>query len=310
MDKEKLVPIRVASHHSQLSVSAIRAWERRYQAVKPQRDESNRRLYRQQDLERLNQLRIATHFGHRISGIAGFSLRQLKRLNEEDESSILRSAPDRRMRPSTGAVMRYFDNCIDALRKMDACTLLKEIENSIKEIGMLLSLEELLLPLINHVNEECRFGELSGGHRQFLDQLIHAFLLLESMRASGQNHATLVCQLREDPELHALRALSLINHYGWQATYLRADSPQVLIDAIWAKNARVILVVFGGHNEDPDIPNQLRRLSSDKLVRKGKLILLMPERFAYTDVADEVGAKLIREASQVYPLLKEMEEMN
>ena len=310
MEKEKMVPIRVASHHSQLSVSAIRAWEQRYQAIKPQRDESNRRMYKRQDLERLNQLRIATHFGHRISGIAGLSLRQLRRLNEEDERSILRSAPERRMRPSTGAVMHYFDNCIDALRKMDAYTLLKEIENSIKEIGMLLSLEELLLPLIDHVNEECRFGELSGGHRQFLDQLIHAFLLLESMKVGGQNHATLVCQLREDPELHALRALSLINHYGWRATYLRAENPQVIIDAVWAKNARVILIVFGSHNEDPDMPNQLRHLASDKLVRKGKLILLMPERFAYADVADEVGAKLIREANQAHPLLKEMEEMN
>ena len=70
-----------------LTVETLRAWERRYRVVVPQRDEMGRRVYRAEDVLRLRRLREATDRGHPIS-----------RLVQLDETSLagLLHEPERR----------------------------------------------------------------------------------------------------------------------------------------------------------------------------------------------------------------------
>ena len=63
-----------------LKPELIRAWERRYGAVKPVRSSGGTRRYRSSDLERLSQLKTLVDQGHRISAIASLDEAQLKRL--------------------------------------------------------------------------------------------------------------------------------------------------------------------------------------------------------------------------------------
>ncbi|MGE9269327.1 MAG: MerR family transcriptional regulator, partial [Verrucomicrobiales bacterium] len=63
-----------------LSAQGIRMWEKRYDAVVPKRSDTNRRLYRREDVERLVRMKQLTEAGHSISSIAGLSLEQLERL--------------------------------------------------------------------------------------------------------------------------------------------------------------------------------------------------------------------------------------
>lgn len=72
-----------------LTAPGIRMWEKRYAAVTPERTESNRRLYRAEDVERLVLMKRLTDRGHAISTIANLSLPELEdRL--EDAESLLR----------------------------------------------------------------------------------------------------------------------------------------------------------------------------------------------------------------------------
>ncbi len=73
-------PIGFVSLHTGLSTHVIRAWERRYQAVAPQRSETGRRLFTQSDIDRLILLKRVIQNGHSISHIAGLERRDLVEL--------------------------------------------------------------------------------------------------------------------------------------------------------------------------------------------------------------------------------------
>ena len=66
-----------------LSTHSIRAWERRYGAVKPRRAESGLRLYSQHDILRLQLMKALTDQGEQISLLANLNEQQLRqRLSE------------------------------------------------------------------------------------------------------------------------------------------------------------------------------------------------------------------------------------
>ncbi len=62
--------IRIAAKRSGLSPHVIRVWEKRYDAVSPDRTDTNRRRYSDAEIERLTLLRLATEAGHTISSVA------------------------------------------------------------------------------------------------------------------------------------------------------------------------------------------------------------------------------------------------
>ena len=79
--------IKTASRMTGLSAHLIRIWEKRYGAVAPKRTATNRRLYSDDEIERLNLLRLATAAGHSIGNIAKLPLARLKSLVAKAELS-------------------------------------------------------------------------------------------------------------------------------------------------------------------------------------------------------------------------------
>ena len=65
----------------------IRAWERRYKAIVPQRTGTNRRLCSDEEIHRLQLLRRATAAGHGIGQIAGLSDKDLEKIVENVEAA-------------------------------------------------------------------------------------------------------------------------------------------------------------------------------------------------------------------------------
>jgi DNA-binding transcriptional MerR regulator len=63
-------------------------WEKRYGAVEPDRSNSNRRLYRAEDVERLVLMKRLTDRGHAISTIANLGLLDLEERLEKAESLL------------------------------------------------------------------------------------------------------------------------------------------------------------------------------------------------------------------------------
>ena len=97
----------------------LRAWERRYKAVKPTRSSNGRRLYSDNDVKKLMLLQRIISGGRRIGDIANLNIKNLENLIESDESAtaVKTSLTNR---PSTGSVMEHFDGSIEAIRELDA----------------------------------------------------------------------------------------------------------------------------------------------------------------------------------------------
>ena len=81
-------PIRVVAKRTGLSPHVIRAWEKRYEAVRPTRTPTGRRVYSNEDLERLMLLRQATLLGRSIGQIAKVPTEELRAIVEEDEAAV------------------------------------------------------------------------------------------------------------------------------------------------------------------------------------------------------------------------------
>src|SRR6185312_8172121 len=82
-------PMRVVTRRTGLSADLLRAWERRYEVVKPSRSEGGRRLYSDADIERLRLLYRATLAGRSIGQVAELSteaLTALVRLDAEADA--------------------------------------------------------------------------------------------------------------------------------------------------------------------------------------------------------------------------------
>lgn len=75
--------ILAASHISGVPTESIRAWERRYKALTPQRLQNGRRSYSTEDIEKLSLLNKLTHEGHSIGQIASLSTKNLKNLYQK-----------------------------------------------------------------------------------------------------------------------------------------------------------------------------------------------------------------------------------
>src|SRR5579871_2950965 len=94
--RETMHTIKFVAQHTGLSAHTIRAWERRYAALSPERTATNRRLYSTDDMEKLSLLRRAVQAGHNIGQIARLSLSDLQRLLAQNEALEAERVPARR----------------------------------------------------------------------------------------------------------------------------------------------------------------------------------------------------------------------
>lgn len=70
--------IGAVSRLTQIHPETIRVWERRYELVSPSRSDSGRRLYSDEDIERLSLVKQLTELGHSVSGLARLSDQELR----------------------------------------------------------------------------------------------------------------------------------------------------------------------------------------------------------------------------------------
>ncbi len=81
-------PIGYVSSYTGLSTHVLRAWERRYHAVNPNRSAGGRRLYTQADIDRLLLLKQVVDSGHAISNVACLAKTKLIELADRCKPSV------------------------------------------------------------------------------------------------------------------------------------------------------------------------------------------------------------------------------
>lgn len=298
MDEKQLHPMRIVTRRTGLSHHVIRVWERRYSAVTPKRTDTNRRLYSDADIERLNLLRRAIQGGRSIGDIADLSTESLKELIRTDEKldsgkyavpSEVDASPD-----------YLFEACIAKVKQLDSPGL----ENVLQYASIVLSgpvlLEKLVAPLIQHIGDLWQHGDIRVAHEHFATAVIRTFLgaMRTNSRVDDLAPAIIVTTPpRQRHELGALMAAITAASEGWQVTYLGADLPiEEIVEATRKNDGRVVALSIVHPGDDPRLHSDLSRLV--QLVGSN-VTLLVGGRVAknYEKVVTGHGGKILSDMS-------------
>lgn len=250
--KTLLYPIRAVSKETGISIDTLRAWEKRYQVVVPQRDERGR-LYTEADIQRLRLLNSAVEKGHAIGRVAALS-------NEDLEALVFSPALKlREAEPAGTGVPADFPaksqtHCalLEAIERLDYA----EAERELSLLAAVLPPRELVhsiaLPLMRQVGQAWHAGQLSIAQGHMTSSLLRNQLgaLIPLHRRSTP--ATKLLFATPSGELHEfgiLVAAMLAASGGLGITYLGANLPgEEIVFAAQKTAPQVVVLGFIGAN--------------------------------------------------------------
>lgn len=302
MSSEYKYPIKVVSQMTGLSVHVIRAWEKRYNVVEPDRTDTNRRLYSEGDIEKLRLLNDASHLGHNIGSLAALSLSELKNLLSKEK----RTAPETKVglnsSSSVNTVGEILAECIETIRDYDAKKLESILLNASAKLTQPVLIEEVVIPLVYKIGDMWHEGEIRVANEHLASSVIRSFLfnLLESYPSNNSAPVLISATPRgQEHELGALIAGVVAASAGWKVVYLGANLPAEEIGAVVSYlNAKVVAISLVYPSDDPSLPKELKKLK--QILPSGVSIIAGGRAVdGYLNSLDEIGALVVKNTKQL-----------
>jgi DNA-binding transcriptional MerR regulator len=246
----RLYPIRAVSKLTGISIDTLRAWERRYQVVTPQRDERGR-LYTEADVQHLRLLNARVEQGHAIGRLAALSQEELQGLMA---STV--TVPDdgvgamKATRPDQPSLMS--DSVMAAIERWDYA----EAERELARLAAILAARELVhrvaLPLMRRVGEAWHQGRLSMAQEHMTSAMLRnlAGALVPLYRhTSSASKILFATPAGEHHEFGILLSAMLAAGGGLGIVYLGANLPAAEIVAAARRTApQAVVLGFIGAN--------------------------------------------------------------
>ena len=292
-----------------LTIHTIRIWEKRYGAVKPVRAENNRRLYTEEDVERLRLLREATLAGHAIGQIARASLRELEQLVRASGVPLL-DARKKRARETDDVANALIDQAIGMITTFDANAFPKLLERAAVDLGSPAVLQKFIAPLAIRLGDLWRAAELTIAHEHFASAAITEFLANFARPFSPNStagHLVLATPPGQYHELGAIIVAAAARSHGWRTTYLGVALPvQEIAGALRNLEPDVLGLSIVFPPDDEPLRRDLRKLRG-LVPARIPLIIGGRSADAYLSVLREIRATLVEELSGLYPVLDKLQ---
>lgn len=158
--------IKYASTMTGLSEHRIRAWEKRYGLLNPERTNKGRRLYSDDDIEQLTLIALLIDNGAKIGEVCHMSLEQLREKQESLEQKHLGPARDSALKEQARLKCFILEQSLQAER-LDL--LEHELEAS-EELSTKIYLEDVLIPFYHSLQK--RASELPAGRTVLVQRLL------------------------------------------------------------------------------------------------------------------------------------------
>jgi len=229
-------PIRAVAKITGISLDTLRAWERRYQAVVPERSERGR-LYSGADIERLILLNRLVQNGHAISGVASLDDEQLKALLDQEPGP--REAPTRTPAEVLTPVLAAIEN-FDSAAAGDELSRLAAVLNPRDLVY------QVAVPLMHEVGVRWHNGTFAIAQEHLVSELLRNLFgsLMHLLRPSRPTlKIVLATPAGEAHDFGILAAAMLASIAGAEPVFLGADLPALQIaEAAQRVNAQAILL--------------------------------------------------------------------
>ena len=260
-----MVPIQIASQRSGVSAHVIRIWERRYQALVPNRTGTNRRMYSDEEIKRLSLLRDLTERGHRIGALAHLPTEKLGELLQADESAArAQTSFSVDAGPSLNSASDYVRICLEAAQKFDADRLRRLLQRARLQFGQRGMLRQVIAPLIAQMGLSWQEGEIRPSHEHLGTCVIREILQTPvpgSQTATSAPELIVATPSGETHELGALLVASSARDLGWRVTYLGAGLPaEEIAHCCRERQARAVAISLVYPESCPTILGQLTHL--------------------------------------------------
>lgn len=214
-------PIRAVAKITGISPETLRAWERRYQAVVPERTGRGRQ-YGPEQIERLGRLNRLVRKGHAIGSIAGLPDDQLDALDAvpAHPAAVAATAPT----PSADMLAPV----LAAIDLFDATRAGDELSRLAAVLAPRELVHRVVMPLMGEVGVRWHDGRLTVAQEHLVSQLLRNLLgsMSRLFRPSSPSARMVVATpAGERHEFGILAASMLAAMSGIEPVYLGADLP-------------------------------------------------------------------------------------
>jgi DNA-binding transcriptional MerR regulator/methylmalonyl-CoA mutase cobalamin-binding subunit len=264
MENQKIHPIRHVALRTGLSAHVIRAWERRYGAVKPKRTRKNRRLYSEADIERLNLLNKAKKDGHSIGQLARLPKKALQELIRQGETVSATAIKPVHDQIEDSSPRHYYEACLAAVLDLDAHALNQSLSRASVRLTRLSLVEQVVAPLVQEIGDLWAEGSLKVANEHMVSAVIRSFLgdILRSSEVPPRAPKMIIATPSGQwHELGALMAATVAATLGWQAIYLGSNLPaEEIVAAVEKTGASVVALSIVYPEGDPMLDGELKKL--------------------------------------------------
>jgi DNA-binding transcriptional MerR regulator/methylmalonyl-CoA mutase cobalamin-binding subunit len=301
-------PIQVVARRTGLSPDVLRAWEKRYAVVEPGRSAGGRRLYSDDDIERLRLLRRATRSGRRISQVASLGIEELAALVREDEREEAEVKPEEVLGETTAAET-YLKASLAAVERLDARELETVLTRALVTLSAATVIQRISAPLMRRLGELWRAGELVPAHEHLASAVLLRVMgkLIEAVEPVGAGPNLVVATpVGQRHEFGALFAAAAAAAEGWRVTYLGPNLPaEDIATAARETGAEAVALSIVHPEGKPELADELKELRLALPPAVPVLVggLAMP---SYQDVLNEIEAIQLADIDELRSTLADL----
>jgi methanogenic corrinoid protein MtbC1 len=297
-DMENKYSIKAVSTATGINEHTIRAWEKRYKAISPERSDSNRRMYSEAEVEKLHLLGEAVMLGHNIGSIAQLSVSDLKsllnkKINPSSEYSFKNDLLE---------TDEIIIKCTDAIKAYDGGSLETLLLKASTKMSQPHLIENLVVPLIYQVGDLWHDGIIRIANEHLASSVIRFFLMNLIDLNSPTSSAPVIISATPRGQEHELGALIvgvIASSIGWKVIYLGANLPVEEIAAA-ADNlkAKIVSLSIVYPVDDPQLYRDLKNL---KKMLPSKVSIIAGGRAVdgYKNILDEIGAVIVKDTKEL-----------
>jgi DNA-binding transcriptional MerR regulator len=210
------------------SPALLRAWERRHDLLEPERTEGGHRLYTDDDLAVLAQVKELLDAGRAIGEIASLGRGRLLESSARAVQPVTVAFPV--PRKVAGELSGWSLSLVEAAVAVDEARVEAALDQAFSVLSPQRALNDVVLPALVTVGELWAQGRcsISGEHLASAKVVGRLLKLLETVnppRSSGAGIAIAACFPDERHEIGALMASCLLARYHFHVSYLGACLP-------------------------------------------------------------------------------------
>src|SRR5512144_1407135 len=248
------------SRRTGVGADTLRAWERRYGLLRPERSEGGFRLYGPEDEQRVTGMKALID--------SGVSAAEAARL-------ALQSPPPGAAAPSPAPGQRALEGQAERLRLalegFDEAEANAILDEALASLTVEAVADHIVLPAMRSIGERWASGESTVAQEHFATVVLRSRMLSigRNWGAGSGPRALLACPPGEDHDLGLVVFGVVLRGRGWRITYLGPDTPIETIGET-AAELRPEAIVIAALDPEP-FERAARRLS--KLAGESQLLI-------------------------------------